>query len=448
MNLDELKVILKENGIVGAGGAGFPTYAKLNSKADVLIMNCAECEPLIRVDRQLIKIYTEEILDTYEMMVQVLGCEKGIIGIKSHYKESIEAIKHKIENYPKLELNILEDVYPAGDEVVLIYETTGRIVPEGAIPITVGAIVVNVETVLNIHNAVVNKKAVVDTYVTITGEVNNPITVKAPIGSKVIDLINLAGGSKIEDYEIIMGGPMTGRLTTLNSYITKTTKALIVLPKEHLVINKRKFDPSIDIKRAMSVCSQCRMCSDLCPRNQLGHVISPHKIMNTLANGLTEDIDTFTSTMLCCECGICEMYACHQGLAPRSLIAEMKLKLREKGIKNPHNNAPINVGRMREYRKIPIDRLIAKLNLTTYNVDANLSPDRLKVKKVEINMRQHIGAPAVPIVKVGDEVYKGNVIGIVDEKNLGAFIHASITGVIVSVSENSIFIEARGDING
>lgn len=144
----DLKNALFEGGVVGAGGAGFPTHAKLSDQADTVILNCAECEPLIKVDRQLMVDYINEILSGMQMMVEAMGAKEGIIAVKKSYTASIEAVKSNIGNYKNLRLHILPDIYPAGDEVVLIYETTGRIVPQGKIPILVGCVVCNVETVL------------------------------------------------------------------------------------------------------------------------------------------------------------------------------------------------------------------------------------------------------------------------------------------------------------
>ena len=128
----DLKNALFEGGVVGAGGAGFPTHAKLSDQADTVILNCAECEPLIKVDRQLMVDYINEILSGMQMMVEAMGAKEGIIALKKSYTASIEAVKSNIGNYKNLRLHILPDIYPAGDEVVLIYETTD---PERTAPV-------------------------------------------------------------------------------------------------------------------------------------------------------------------------------------------------------------------------------------------------------------------------------------------------------------------------
>jgi len=448
MEIEELKAKLRAYGVVGAGGAGFPTYAKLNSLAEVVILNSAECEPLLRVDRQLSKDYAEQILTALELIVMALKAKKGIYAIKSEYTGAITSLKAVIYKYENIEIKILDNVYPAGDEVVLVYEATGRIVPEGSLPIQVGAVVLNTETVLNVYNCVFLDKPLTEKYVTITGEVNNPTTIKVPIGTSVRKCIEIVGGPKIEKFRIILGGPMTGRLGELDDVITKTSKAIIVLPEEHSIILRRLTRSSIKINRAMSVCSQCRMCTDLCPRYLLGHSIQPHRIMNALARGTTSDIEAFKSAQLCCGCGICENYACYQGLAPSSIIGELKMRLKQKGVKitPPTKESTVNI--MRNGRKVPMKRLIARLGLTKYNINAPLVDELRNVFNVVIKLGQHIGAPATSKVKVGDLVTVGEIIGEIGEGKLGANIHSSINGIITNVNNESITIKARGDMNG
>jgi Na+-translocating ferredoxin:NAD+ oxidoreductase RnfC subunit len=448
MNINEIKTLIFENGIVGAGGAGFPTHVKLSDKIDTIILNCCECEPLLRVDRQLLSIYTEEILEAVALIVDTVNADKGIIALKASYRDAVTALNNIIERFPKLSLKIVEEVYPAGDEVVLVYEITGKIVPEGGIPIDVGAAVINTETALNIYKAIFLNTPVTDKYVTVTGAVNNPITLKVPVGTKISKLIKRAGESSVEKFEIIMGGPMTGKIVGMDAVVSKTTKSIIVLPEDHPVILKRHIKTSISLKRAMSVCSQCQMCTDLCPRNLLGHSIRPHKVMNAIANGVTSDINAFTSAMLCSECGLCEMYSCYQGLSPKSLIGELKSKLRSKGVKNPHKVRPEKAHPMREARKVPMERLIARLSLTAYNAEAPINEEKLQVYSVNIPLKQHVGVAAAPVVKVGDKVSKGQLIGNIEEGKLGAKLHASIDGIISAIDSISITIEARGDICG
>ena len=134
MNIQELKALLRENGIVGAGGAGFPTYAKLDTRADTLILNCAECEPLLRLHRQVLELYTYEILSTLHEISKILEVENVLLGIEGSYKNTLAAVEAELASFPNMKISKLPEVYPAGDEVVLTYEAAGRVVPAGGIP--------------------------------------------------------------------------------------------------------------------------------------------------------------------------------------------------------------------------------------------------------------------------------------------------------------------------
>ena len=133
MDIQALKQILQENGIVGAGGAGFPTYAKLDQRAEVILMNCAECEPLLKLHRQLLEQRAKEILQTFDVIAQTVGAKEAVIGIKKEYKAALKAIDRYIDFYPRMRVQLLDSAYPMGDEVVLIYEATGRVIRPGEI---------------------------------------------------------------------------------------------------------------------------------------------------------------------------------------------------------------------------------------------------------------------------------------------------------------------------
>lgn len=438
MTLQELKNLLKEKGLVGAGGAGFPTYAKLSYDVNTVILNGAECEPLFRVDRNLLVEKTHEILKALDKTLDTLGATQGIIALKEHYKEASEAIDEVINKFPRLRKNLLKDGYPAGDEVVLVYETTGLVVPQGGIPINVGAMVINVETILNIYKALENSEPVTVKYMTVGGAVKKPKTLIAPIGTKFKDLLEEVGGPSIKDFKLLVGGPMTGRIGSLNEYVTKTSKGIFVLPVDNPIVELREYKLNIALKRAMGVCSQCRMCTDLCPRNLLGHSIEPHKIMNSLAFGLDYNSEVFINALGCCECNLCSAYACHQNLDPKGIISDLKGRLRKSGVKLSQSNK--NVDENREYRRVPVKRVVARLKLSEFDIDAPICNLSKLPNILNLSTRQSIGAPVTPVVKVFDKVKAGDVIGEVDENSLGVYLHSPINGVIVEVDSNNIVI--------
>ena len=441
MDMKELSNILQQNGIVGAGGAGFPTYAKLNENAETLILNCAECEPLLRLHRQLLEKYAQEIVETFHLIGQAVGAKELVIGIKKAYTKTIDALNGVIGAYPEVRLGLLDEVYPAGDEVVLIYEVTKKVVRPGGLPIEQGVAVFNVETVYNAYRAINQSTPVVDKLVSVVAEVDHPVTVRVPIGTTIEDTVKLAGGITTKNPVYFIGGPMMGFIGSGSLPVTNTTNAVLVLPEEHLIIQKKRKKTSIDLKRAAACCCQCSMCTDLCPRNRLGHPIQPHLFMRAATCKDVQEPNIFVNTMFCSSCGLCEMYSCMQGLSPRTLMAEYKAGLRANGLRPPQVEAK-PVGPEREYRKVPMERLMARLDLTKYNKEAPLDESVVPVSKVKIMLSQHIGAPAAAIVKQGDKVTKGQMIA-EPAKGLSVGIHASIDGVVSEVTDKYVIIETQ-----
>lgn len=440
MDRKELSGILKQSGIVGAGGAGFPTYAKLDNRAETIIMNCAECEPLLKLHRQLLKIKAYEIMKAFALIGEAVGAKKMIIGIKKAYKETISALKIYLSEFPGMEIGILDEVYPAGDEVVLIYELTGKVVKPGGLPIESGVAVFNVETIYNVSEAVTHGKPVMDKLVSVVAEVAHPVTVRVPIGCTIWETVDLAGGSLISDPVFFVGGPMMGRIADGNEVITKTTNAILVLPANHLIVMKKNKKASIDLKRAAASCCQCTMCTDLCPRHLLGHPIEPHKFMQAATCKDVQQTEVFIDTMFCSSCGLCEMYACMQSLSPRMLMAEYKDGLKRAGVSVPKDVEAKPVAIERSYRKIPVERLLSRLGLSQYDVPAPITEDTVKPDRVRIPLSQHIGAPAAPIVKAGDSVTAGQIIA-EPANGLSVAIHASIDGKVVEANEKYVIID-------
>ncbi len=439
MNIEELRSILQDCGVAGAGGAGFPTYAKLSTDADTILMNCAECEPLLKLHRQLLSLHTKEILQAFALIAETVGAKEAIIGIKKEYTATIEAINEYIDAFPGMRIHTLTRAYPMGDEVVLIYEATKKQVPPGGLPIQCGVAVFNVETLYNVYRAVFEKQPVTDKLVSVVGEVKTPVTLRVPLGMTIAETVQLAGGATVKDPVYLLGGPMMGSFGAASQPVKKTTNAVIVLQKDHPLVLKKKSKFSIDVARAASICCQCETCTDLCPRRNLGHPIQPHLFMRAAANRDFQNMDPFLDTFFCSSCGLCELYSCPQGLKPRSMIAEYKNGLRAAGVKPPKREAK-PVKEAREYRKAPEGRLLGRLGLDRYDVAAPLIDAVRPAKRVKVLMSQHIGAPAVACVKAGEAVSAGQPIAAAAE-GLSISLHAPISGTVTSVTATEIVIE-------
>lgn len=439
MDTEKLKAIIRDAGVVGAGGAGFPTYGKIDNRADTIVMNCAECEPLLSLHRQLLSLHADEILSAFSMIAETLGARRGILGIKAEYRETLDSVYSVLGRYPLLSVHELPGAYPQGDEVVLIYETTGRVVSPGGLPIEQGIVVFNVETVYNIWRALNKGVPVVDKLVTVAGEVEHPVTVRVPIGMKLSEVVKKAGSVTTDRPVFLVGGPMMGRLGKPDDPVTKTTNAVLILPEDHKLIMKMTSRVEIDMKRAASVCCQCRTCTDLCPRHLLGHPIEPHLFMRSASNRDTADLKVFLNTFYCSSCGTCELFACPQGLSPRKLITACKTRLRNNGVKPEKAPETKPVDRDREYRRANEKRLMSRLGLEIYDRKAPLEDEPVRAASVTVRLSQHIGAPAVACVKPGDRVKKGQVVA-EPGQGLSVPIHASMDGVVKEVTSSEVVI--------
>lgn len=449
MNLVET---VKEAGIVGAGGAGFPTHIKLNTKAEYFIVNAAECEPLIETDKYLCRTFADELIKGVMLISKHLEAKKSVIALKGKYKPEIDALKAAIEkNAADIELFEMKTFYPAGDEQVIVQQVTGRSVPERGIPIEVNAVVDNVATVIGIYNALTQGQKVTEKYLSVVGEVKEPIMLKVPLGTPIRQCIQAANPT-ISDYAIILGGPMMGRVIPADhlidqQFVTKTTGNIIVLPKDHYLIKRTQISIDKFKHQARSACIQCRMCTDLCPRFQIGHRIKPHLVMrnvwreNTIESN-EEFEKAFGDAVNCCSCGVCEMFSCPMGLSPRQINNYMKTKLRDRNITVEKNTNPVARETV-ELSKIPTDRLIARLNLGKYNGLHAHSCIDLSPKEVFIPLAQHIGKPAKAVKAIGDKVTKGDLIGSADDTGLSANIHASIDGTVRDITPAGIRISVN-----
>jgi Na+-translocating ferredoxin:NAD+ oxidoreductase RnfC subunit len=430
-------------GVVGAGGAGFPTHVKLQFEAEQVLANGASCEPLLVSDPFLLEHYPADILDGLKAVMDVANAGIGTVCVKSKHQAAVASIEKQIGSNAQrgIRLAELDDFYPAGDEFILVNEVLDKIVPEGGIPLNVLAVVCNVESLLNVSRAM-KDRPVIDRHLTVCGEVSQPMICRVPIGTPADEVIQLAGGTLIDDYGVVMGGPMMGRvLNSTAEPVVKTTSGIIVLPRQHNVIRDKSRNLEQMRFIAKSACTQCQRCTDLCPRNMIGHSLEPHKIMRHLAYnpGMTGEV--LEDALICSECGVCEKFACPMMLSPRELNAAIKRKLMAAGVKRETRRESYKVSPFNDTRKVPISRLLERLQVAKYDTHPEFSERTVQPRKVAIPLQQHIGKPCEPAVNVGSSVRRGDVIGEIPEGALGARVHASIDGVVASV-DDKVVIEA------
>ena len=441
MDMARILEQIKEAGVVGAGGAGFPTHVKLNCQARVVIANGAECEPLLNVDQCAMRDEAAEIVAGLEAAMQATGAEEAVICTKEHYHDAVESLRQAIKGKTGVSLKLLKSTYPAGDEQVMVYEVTGKVVPTGGLPLDAGAVVQNVSTLKNISRAL-SGIPVTSKTVTVTGEVDHPVTLEVPVGTPLQALITRAGGPKSADgYVAIVGGPCMGAMETdWSQPVTKTTGGIVVLKDDHPLIAAKTDDYARDVKLAKAVCCQCTLCTQMCPRNALGLKVEPHKAMRAAANDDGRLLGDVNGVFSCCSCGLCTYYACNFGLNPSAMMTRMKEGLSRAGVK-PEKRIAYPVSDGYSLTKLPTYRLESRLGVSQYEANAPFVREELPVSRVTIPLKMHIGAPSEPIVAVGNRVKKGDLIARIPEGKMGANIHASVDGTVLAVDGQSITIQ-------
>jgi len=449
-------------GIVGAGGAGFPTHVKLAANAACFIVNAAECEPLIEVDKFLIRTRAYDLVSGSVKMAEAVNAKELVFAIKKTYIKEIEALSAAIEAFkksvnsdaanksiPEISLHYLRSFYPAGDEQLIAMLKTGRTVPERGIPLDIDAIVDNVATVLNYFDAC-NGKPVTHRVLSVTGAIKNPLILRVPVGTPIRDCIEAAGGAP-DGSGIISGGPMMGMFYDLSEadklFVKKTDGNILVLPNGHKLGGMAKLSIQSMRNRARSACIGCRICTDLCPRYLSGHDVKPHIVMRNFfrVDKISDDAEfekAFGSALNCCECGVCENYACPMMLSPRRINVSVKPLIRERGINPERNMSPVKRNSFDD-RLVPAKRLTARLGLTKYVKSVGDDITELFPASVCLSLKQQIGAACVACVLRGDQVAMGDIIAKPPEGKLGAILHSSIDGKVVSVDDEAITIKHR-----
>ncbi len=433
---------MQNAGIVGAGGAGFPSYAKLADGADTLCINCAECEPLMYTDYMLMREEMSKIVEGSQIIMENSSITHTYISIKKHRAEMLGYTDGQTLG-AGVTVKFLPDVYPMGDEINLIYETCGRVVQPGNLPITAGVIVLNGETVYNVRQAVRENKPVTEKWLTIGGDIPERFTVRVPVGMRIAEIFSKLGIKVRPDQVMIDGGPSMGRIAPYETaVVTKTTKAVLILPKNIPCVAHKQIKMDDMLRRAASCCCGCSRCTELCPRHLLGYPLEPHKMIRAaLTNAVVDNPDLIKTASLCCSCGVCAEAACCQDISPKDVILHLKGILAKNKMRFVASGTAYAPDADRKYHMIASEKWEDILGVLKFDYVTRYIPEQMKADKVEILMSQHIGAPSVPAVSVGDTVEEGQLIA-----NCGAGLsvpqYASIGGKVIFADSAKIIIEA------
>jgi len=417
-------------GVVGGGGAGFPTWRKLDcqGRVDTLVLNGAECEPLLYADYYCMLHQGRKILDTAVLLAGCLGAKEVVMALKHKRRAVVDRFREILPDYPAVRLLELPDVYPSGDEQILVHFACGRVVPQGGIPLDVGVLVQNVQTMVFIHDALAGRP-VTRRFVTLGGAVGRPITVEAPIGTPIRRLMEMAGGATCPDPHFLAGGAMMGVLADVHTPIHKTTSGVLVLPADNPAVQERLQSLERCVRVSKSVCDQCFTCTELCPRYLLGHDIFPHLLMRRAEEILEHPADRDHIARYCCECGVCSLIACPLKITPRRLIGAMK---RQRGL--PGRQAKPGSAVHPDYHRkgLPLAYVSERLALDPYTAPNVFLGPLLPDAEVEIGIRQFDGTPADILVKPGQRVFEGERVA----RGKWTDFHASITGVVTAAADS------------
>ena len=311
MTKAEILNAIGEAGVVGMGGAGFPTKVKLSpkepDKIDFIIANCAECEPYITADYRRMLENPDELVAGMKIILKLFDNAKGIFGVEDNKPDCIEKLKELTKDEPRMEVLALKTKYPQGGERQLIYATTGRAINSAMLPADAGCVVDNVETIINVYRAVAEGKPSMERVVTVSGDaINEPGNFKVLFGTNQAELVEAAGGFKEEPEKMISGGPMMGfSMFTLDVPVTKTSSSILCFTKDEVA----KYEPS--------ACINCGRCVDACPSRLI-----PSRLAD-LAERHNEEAFTKMEGLECMECGSCS-YVCPAKRPLKQSIGSMR----------------------------------------------------------------------------------------------------------------------------
>ena len=318
LSKEEIINIVKEAGIVGMGGAGFPTHVKLSpkepDKIDHVIINCAECEPYLTSDYRRMLEEPEKVIGGLKIILQLFDNAKGILAVENNKPDCIKKLKELVGNDPRISVASLKTKYPQGAERTLIYAVTGRQIHSGMLPADAGCVVNNVDTAVAIYRAVTEGRPLIERMVTVTGDaINEPQNFKVRIGMNYKELLEAAGGFKKEPEKIVCGGPMMGvAMFDLDVPTTKTSTALLCLTKDEVAANEP------------GPCINCGRCVEVCP----GRVV-PSKLAD-YAERFDEESFLKCNGMECCECGCCSFVCPAKRQLTQSIKSMRKIQLAKK----------------------------------------------------------------------------------------------------------------------
>jgi len=443
---DRLSEIIRTYGIEEARPGGKPSLQEGVEKTlqvDTIIVNGTGCEPLVATDRYLLRTEKRSIVRGIEFLMESLGAENAIIALNEKYRTIYEDFSQSFQNRDDVKTIPVGDFYPSGDEPVLVYEVTGRVIPRGGSALDARCVVVNVDTVFDVHNALSGEKPVTKVFLSCAGEVRNPSIVQAHTGVSIGEIVSLCGGPTAEDCVAVVGGPIRGHVETdFDTPVRKDTKSVIVLPREHEVVQRLTMPLEVMLRRSKAHSYLWTFCTDFCPLQMLGYGVDPTKLMQQIAYNLHDTpVSVLDTVFLCSSCGVCDLQTGALHFSPSAISSMVRSRLHEEGYQPAFTKRSSQVHEMREARKVPRTKVLERLHLGGYDCINSLRCLETDPSRVEIMLDQGSGVRSKPVVAAGEEVAEGCLIAESPSRGSGAHIHASIDGRVIYMDEERMIIE-------
>ena len=432
LTFERLKDLVAAAGIVGMGGGGFPTHWKLRPDLAHVVVNGAECEPLLDCDYFTLQHHFDEVLEGAGAVAA--ACGRPAIHVAVKRKNASLLLAPEPGGRRRFFPVLLEDAYPSGDELFVIRAALGQVLPAGVIPAQRGIMVGNVSTFRAIARAL-RGEPLTRRYVSVAGAVARPGTFDVPVGVRFGDLVEACGGTTEPDCRLIEGGVLMGALASADDVVRKTTSAVIALPEGHPAVLERVRPLARSVRLAESACCQCALCSEACSRRLLGHDIAPHRIMRLV--GSARDYSSYRTAPLfnCSGCGLCSLVACPFGISPRRLILEAR-----KNLARPPASAGGEPAAPFEgvCHGVPTASVYRRLGLRRYQTAHRFAGEIPRPPSLTVPLRQHAGKIAIAVVSAGEKVEAGQLLGRPAPDGPSAAVHAPAGGLVAAVTEQSV----------
>jgi len=433
----EVAAVARRAGIVdGASGAPRPLDQRLVEaaalKVRAVIAAAVDGEPLVATERRLAGLEAEALARGLAAVARALGAGRALVAVEERASELRSALAAPARK-AGVEVGRVPDVARCGDPAGLAHDLLGS---AGA-----SALVVDASAVIELARALARGGGVVDRALTVAGEVLRPGVRRVALGTRVADLVAAAGGATCGEPWVALGdGPLAGRLLDRDDVVTKATRAVIVMPARADAVRRRRAPLEEQVRRSLSACEQCAMCSDACPPRLLGGRLAPHELVRAFA-GAGGGTDEVLAAIDCTSCGLCDV-ACPSGLSPRRLVEATARALLDRGV-GPSADDRGPVHDLRADRRLSLALVALRLGLGGRELDPPWDADRLHPAEVALPLKQSLGVAARPVVRAGDPVERGALVAEVPPGVLGVPLHASITGVVTEIAEGAIVIGGR-----